>query len=338
MQCLTTAVNINLLLRKTRRVIYLEATIKRLWEALKKIISPTNVSSYQEKEHSIVLGLLVGLFGLLPGIVTIILSNSMTLLSDVLKNGGLVLAIFLSWLSIRKVSRGKNLGYDYGYGKLENLSGLLTASVMIISFGIVLYTAVNRFLHPTTLHEIGTIMGLAFSGIAIVANIWLWRHELHLAHKEVSPIMESMWRLSRVKTISTSLVFLCLGMSVVFRGEHWADYVDPTGSVILSCFILFSAYGIISKSVYDLLDRTLEEEMQLVILRELANYFQEYEALHGIKSRRSGSHIYIEIFLEFDGDRKMAEVQKVISEMKAALEQKIQSSRVIIVPSTSPST
>jgi len=267
-----------------------------------------------------------------------ILANSMTLLSDVLKNGGLVLAIFLSWLSIRKVAKGKTFGYDYGYGKLENLSGLLTASVMIISFAIVLYTAVYRFQHPTALHEVGTIMGLVFSGIAFIANAWLWRHELHLSHKEVSPIMESMWRLSRIKTISTVLVLLSLGMSMAFREHHWADYVDPTGSVILSCFILFSAYGVISKSVYDLLDRTLEEEMQLVILRELANFFQEYEALHGIRSRRSGSHVYIEIFLEFDGDRKMSEVQKVISDMKTTLEQKIQSSRVIIVPATSPAT
>ena len=284
------------------------------------------------------LGLLVGLFVLAPTIVTMLLANSMTLLSEVLKDSGLVLAIFLSWLSIRKVSRGKNLGYDYGYGKLENLSGLLTASVMIIAFGIVLYTAIERFLHPTTLHEVGTLMGIIVSGIAIIANVLLLRHELHLARREVSPIMESMWRLTRVKAISTILVFISLGMSMVFREHQWAEYVDPTGSVILSCFILFSAYGVISKSVYDLLDRTLEEEMQLVILRELANYFQEYEALHGIKSRRSGSHVYIEIFLEFDGDRKMAEVQKIISDMKAALEQKIQSSRVIIAPTTSPTT
>jgi len=315
-----------------------EATIKRLWEVLKNLISPNHASSSQEKEHSIVLGLLVGFLGLLASIVTMILSNSTTLLSEVLKDSGLVLAIFLSWLSIRKVSRGKNLGYDYGYGKLENLSGLLTATVMIIAFGIVLYTAVNRFLHPETLNEIGTWIGLIFSGVFIIANAMLLKHELHLAHREVSPIMESMWRLTRVKIISFALVFLSLGMSIVFRENHWAEYIDPTGSVILSCFILFSAYGVISKSVYDLLDRTLEEEMQLVILRELANYFQEYEALHGIKSRRSGSHVYIEIFLEFDGERKMAEVQKVISDMKNALEQKLQSSRVIIVPTTSPTT
>jgi ferrous-iron efflux pump FieF len=303
---------------------------------LNNLISPNHASSSQEKEHSVMLGLVVGLFGLLPSVFIMLLANSTTLLSEVLKDSGLVLAIFLSWLSIRKVSKGKNLGYDYGYGKMENLSGMLTASVMIIAFGIVLYTAIDRFLNPTALNEVGTIIGLIFSGIAMIANALLLKHELHLARREVSPIMESMWRLTRVKIISFALVIISLGMSIIFRENKWAEYVDPTGSVILSCFILFSAWGVISKSVYDLLDKTLEEEMQLIILRELATYFQEYEALHGIKSRRSGAHVYIEIFLEFDGERKMAEVQKVITEMKAALEQKIQSSQVIIAPTTSP--
>ena len=85
-------------------------------------------------------------------------------------------------------------------------------------------------------------------------------------------------------------------------------------------------------SVHDLLDHTLDESLQLVILQELATYFEEYIAIHGIRSTRSGADIYIEILLEFDGDRKMIDVQKVIKEMTYILEQKIPGSQVIIAP------
>ena len=51
------------------------------------------------------------------------------------------------------------------------------------------------------------------------------------------------------------------------------------------------------------LDKTLDEELQMVIVRHLAQYFNEYTELHGVRSRRSGSNVYIEIFLEFDGER-----------------------------------
>jgi divalent metal cation (Fe/Co/Zn/Cd) transporter len=88
-------------------------------------------------------------------------------------------------------------------------------------------------------------------------------------------------------------------------------------------------------SVYDLLDRTLEESLQLVILRELAAYFDQYAAFHGIRSRRSGGNIYVEVFLEFDGEKRMAEVQEVIDNIKTRLEQAMPDSKVAIVPTTS---
>ena len=68
----------------------------------------------------------------------------------------------------------------------------------------------------------------------------------------------------------------------------------------------------------------------------MASYFDEYERFHGVRSRKSGGDVYVEIFLEFDGNKQMAEVQSVINEMQAGLEQKIQNSHVSIVPTTSP--
>jgi len=87
--------------------------------------------------------------------------------------------------------------------------------------------------------------------------------------------------------------------------------------------------------MYDLLDRALEESLQLVILHALASHFHAYEALHGIRSRRTGGNVYIEIFLEFEDECKMSEVQQIIDSIKMDVEQKIQGSHVVIVPARS---
>ncbi|MDD5494492.1 MAG: cation transporter dimerization domain-containing protein, partial [Dehalococcoidia bacterium] len=58
--------------------------------------------------------------------------------------------------------------------------------------------------------------------------------------------------------------------------------------------------------------------------------------IHGIRSRRSGASVYVEIFLEFDGQRKMSDVQGVIDAIKSNLEQKINGSQIVISPTTSP--
>jgi divalent metal cation (Fe/Co/Zn/Cd) transporter len=74
----------------------------------------------------------------------------------------------------------------------------------------------------------------------------------------------------------------------------------------------------------------------MVIVRHLATFFNDYTALHGVRSRRSGSNVYIEIFLEFDSERKMGEVQAIINRIKISLESHIPKSSVSVVP-TSPS-
>jgi divalent metal cation (Fe/Co/Zn/Cd) transporter len=58
--------------------------------------------------------------------------------------------------------------------------------------------------------------------------------------------------------------------------------------------------------------------------------------LHGIRSRRSGQFVYIEIFLEFDQQRLMGDIQKTIDLITSSLEQKIEGSQVLVVSTTSP--
>jgi ferrous-iron efflux pump FieF len=296
---------------------------------------PVKRSLSQQKERSILLGVILSIFGLATGLFAAISANSTAILSEVLKNVGLTIAVILSWLSLRKVHVGKSEAYNYGIGKLENFSGLIVAVVMIVSFFLILFHTVERFQARVEMHPLGVDIGLVFSIIALICNMALWNHDHHLAKKEHSPVMESLWRLYRLKTVSTGVVILSLLLSIIFNRYDWSLYIDPVGSIVLSLFLAYSIYSVSSQSMYDLLDRSLEESLQLVILRALASHFHEYEALHGIRSRRTGGNTYIEIFLEFEDGRKMSEVQEIIDSIKMDLEHKIQGSHVVVAPTKS---
>jgi len=319
------------------------AKICRIFIPWKSVISKEIMSNSKEKkpvdhsrakERSIFIGLLLGIFGLITGVIAAVIANSLTLESEILKNIGLVTAVFLSYLSIRKVNRGRTEGYNYGYGKLESVSSLIVATVLVISLVIIIAHIVERFQHPVELHAEGVDLAIAFSAIGLLTSAWLWRHDYHLVKEEFSPVLESLWRMYRSKTIASMLVIVSLSLSAIFKDQPWVYYVDPAASVIIGLFIVQSIYNISTMSVYDLLDRALEESLQIVILSELAHYFDEYEAIHGIRSRRSGANVYVEIFLEFDGNRKMSEVQKVIDSIKSGLESKIHGSEIVVSPAT----
>jgi len=295
------------------------------------------MANYRERERSVVTSLVVDFVLLLPDVVAAVLANSLVMTADVIKCINELIATFLSWLAIRKVVRNKPYHFDYGLGKLENLTSIIVAWIMFLSLIIVLYSAFYRFRHPHELHPVGVILGIALMLAGVCVNTWLWIKNYRVSCKEYSPIMESQWRLFRAKAVADLTVLITLVLSVSLRRvAPWAIYIDPIGSLLIAGFLLFSIYHMIAHSVDDLLDRTLDESLQLVIIRDLAAFFEHYKAIHGVHSRRSGSNIYIEIFLEFDGDKKMNEVQEIINMIKDGIEHHIKGSFITIVPSTTP--
>lgn len=295
------------------------------------------MANYRERERSVLTSLVVDFILLLPDVVAAVLAHSLVMMADVLKCINEILATFLSWLAIHKVGRSKSYHFDYGLGKLENLTSIIVAWIMFLSLIIVLSSAFYRFRHPHELHTVGVILGIVLMLAGVCANTWLWIKNLRVARKEYSPIMESQWRLFRAKAVADFIVLTTLVLSISLRQVvHWAIYIDPIGSLAIAGFLLFSIYHMIAHSVDDLLDRTLDESLQMVIIRDLAAFFDHYKAIHGVHSRRSGSNIYIEIFLEFDGDKKMNEVQEIINMIKTGLEHHIKGSFITIVPATAP--
>jgi len=301
----------------------------------KRFLKPSR-SSYEAKQRSILIGLLFNVFGLIPAIVVVVMAQSLTVFSDLLRNVGIVFAVFFSWLTVQRVNKGKSPLYNYGYGKMENISSLVVAAVMIISITIITYQTIERFMNPVPLGGLGLGLGVLFSGLAALFNAWLFWTSFKTAKKANSPVMESLWRLYAVKITSAACVFISLALSLVFKDSAWAVYIDPAGSVVLIGFMVFSIYGVISSSVFDLMDRTVSDSMQIVVLKTLANHFDAYDEVHAIRSRRSGNNIYVELHLEFNPDQTMREVQNNINIMKTELENNLPGSQIIIVPATAP--
>src|SRR4051812_29908700 len=298
-------------------------------------VSTSGPVSHEERERSIFIGFLVALGLLLPCIIAAYMAKSLTLIVDILISLAETLASLFSWMIIRKVARAKNPEFNYGFGKLENISGLAVAGVMLVSFIVVLMQGVSRLHNPVEVVEKGVVLGFVITTAAAFSDTWLWFKNLRLATRQSSPLMEAQWRFFRSKAFCDYCVLASLGCTLMFREYSWSPYIDTLFSFLLSGFLLWSAYLITADSMYDLLDRSLDESLQFEITRMLIVHFDAYDGLHGVRTRRSGGQVYIEVFLEFDGSKLMADVQRTIDLLTADLESKIPSSQVMICPRTS---
>jgi ferrous-iron efflux pump FieF len=276
-------------------------------------------------------GLCMDFLIIIPETIAIILSGSATLLSDVIKCANEMLATAFALLVIRRVTLGGKFSYDYGMGKFESLTRIITGGVMFVSLCILFIFTSYRLLNPEPFDIDAAIIGIPLMILAATADSYHWRTYHRRALAEPSPIIEAQWRLRRAKTFSDLLILLALVLSVLLASYHWAEYIDPIVSFIIIGFLLLAGYREISSSLPDLFDKTLEEELQLLILRELATSFDQYAEFHGVRSRRSGSRVYIEIFLGFDPEQRAGEIQDFAASLKHSLEFQIPGSVVSVV-------
>ena len=107
---------------------------------------------------------------------------------------------------------------------------------------------------------------------------------------------------------------------------------ETIGSVVVAGFMIVVAVGLLREALPDLLDRAIAETMQLQVTRTLAAFFDDYDELIAVRTRRSGNIAHVEITLGFAPDKNLAELSEIVGRMKDHLEQTIPNSDILIVP------
>jgi cation diffusion facilitator family transporter len=282
------------------------------------------------KERAVFWGMCGSAFGLLPTAYVTFISNSLVLFGDFLRCVVEFLAIVVSYFILRRALRGERQFYDYGFGKLEQLGSVCVALAMLFTFFVLAALAINRLLTPVEVQNVGS--GFALSLIAVLANGALWLHNRALAQADGSPILQAQAQLFRAKALASLVVVVTLGSSLISSSSTIPQILDPIGSLLLGAFLFYSAVLLLSSSMDDLLDRSVKEAIRLLILRVLIAHEEAYHGFRGIKTRRVGTKIFVEIMLEFAGSKPFGEVAEASRRIEAGVSGALGGSEVTVLP------
>lgn len=260
-----------------------------------------------------------------------LLANSLTLWTNTLRVGLDSLATLFAYVVTRRIASGKSAEFDYGLGKWENLSALVNAVVMVVALVIIGYQAITRFLHPAVVTGAG--FGMCVLLFYTTLNLWLLVRFWKLRRADSSPVIAAQFILYRNASVSSLVSTIAVGVSA-FAGHHfWAAWFDPIGALLLCGIIFYGVLTLFRESLPALVDKTLEESLQLRILKGLTTWFQDYEQILGIRTRRSGTRVFVEIFLQFDPDLSVRDMLERVDHLKSAVERMIPNAEVSVIPS-----
>jgi ferrous-iron efflux pump FieF len=260
-------------------------------------------------------------------------ANSLALWSDVGASCIDTLAVFIAWLTMRAVRRGNRETFHFGLGRVETLSGFGMGQLMLLTFIVIVAIAVWKFIHPSELHGFGVYLAVGVNAAFGTFNVSVCLRTRRLERERQSPTLAAQRRLYINKVLSNTMFIVAFSAALIASGARWATYLDPAVSLVIAASILLSATKIMGGSALGLVDRSLEEQDQFLILRVLAEHFEDYIALHGVRTRRSGTKRYVELYLEFDPEQRMGEVQDIIDHLKKRISELLDAAEVTVIPS-----
>ncbi|MEU5879925.1 cation diffusion facilitator family transporter [Spirillospora sp. NPDC047279] len=94
------------------------------------------------------------------------LSGSVALLGDTLHNGADALTAVPLGIAFLLGRRAPTRRYTYGYGRAEDLAGVVIVLTIAASAAATAYTAFDRLLHPRDVTDLGAVAAAALAGFA----------------------------------------------------------------------------------------------------------------------------------------------------------------------------
>ena len=236
-----------------------------------------------------------------------------------------IFASSLNYFAVRISSRPADEDHLYGHGKVESLAGLFQALVIGLSGAFLISEAVHRIRQPRPTES--EALGIASMLIAILVSIGLVMRLRKVARETDSPALSSD-ALHYATDVYINLGVL--GALAVTMITGWR-LVDPLVSIAIAVYILWSAGHVAYESINVLMDRRLPPDVDETVAMVVSRYEpQGVLGFHDLRTRRSGSHRFVDLHLEVQRDKKFEEAHDLTVKVIRAIEAELPRTRVQI--------
>ena len=269
-----------------------------------------NVMKAKDREKSIyrvtLAGSAVNVVLLVFKFVAGFLGGSAAMIADAVHSLSDFITDVIVLLFVRLSSKPEDSDHDYGHGKYETLATSLIGLALLCVGVMIMYNGVRSIVSAVMgnpLPQPGMI-ALAAALVSIALKEWAYRFTAKVGREcESQAVIANAWH-HRSDALSSIGTAVGIGGAILL-GEKWA-VLDPIAAVVVSVFIIRTAWQLTKQSAGELLEQSLPAEMEREIETIVASEPMASE-VHHLRTRRIGSHIAIEMHLRMPGDISLYE-------------------------------
>ena len=238
------------------------------------------------------------------------LFHSDALRADAFNNISDIIGNVAVLVGLKMAQKPADTDHKFGHWKMEDLASLMTSFIMFVVGFQVLYDTLQKIISnsPVEVDIMGAIVGI-FSALVMLA---VYFYNNRLAKRVHSKALEAAAKdnlSDAVTSIGTSIA--------IFAAAFNFPIVDKIAAIIITFFILKTAYDIFMESFFTLSDGF--DENLLKKYEEDVLKLPKIVSVNSQRGRTYGANIYLDIVLEMNPDLSVYESHEITEQVEQLL-------------------
>jgi ferrous-iron efflux pump FieF len=249
-------------------------------------------------------------------------SDSVSLLATLVDSILDAFASIINLIAVRHALTPADKEHRFGHGKAEALAGLSQSLFIAGSSLFLLLEAGQTLFNPTDIKY--PLESIVVMVISIIATLILVSFQHYVIRRTRSVAIRADALHFKSDILMNASVILALWASTL-----GFNLFDPIIGGLIACYILYSAWGIASISLDQLMDHELSDEVRADIKKIILSHPQA-QGMHDLRTRLSGSMTFIQFHLEIEDDLTLVRAHDVTDEIEDVLLKTYPGSEIII--------
>ncbi len=221
-----------------------------------------------------------------------IMSGSVAVLASAIDSVLDLIVSAFNYFAITKAEQPANKEFNYGKGKIEALAAVIEGTIITVSGLYIFYQSLLKAYQKGETTYLDT--SIIVMSISLVITIALVAYLNWVAKKTDNMVIRSDALHYKTDVYSNGAILISL--SIIYLTGF--ELIDALMGIVISIYIIYSAYQIIKEGVYILLDASLHsdtvKDIESIILNE-----KKISSYHDLKTRKSANTNFVDVHLVF---------------------------------------
>ena len=243
-------------------------------------------------------------------LVVVLMSGSVALLSDTIHNFGDAATAIPLWIAFALTRLGASRRFTFGYGRVEDLAGVVIVLIILFSAVVAGYQAVERLINPQPVGFLWAVAAASLVGFMGNEAVAVFRIRVGREIGSAALVADGY----HARTDGWTSLAVLLGAVGVWLGYPLAD---PIVGLLIAAAILLIVWQA-GKAVFTrLLDGVEPEAIEEI--RHAASQVPGVEDVSEVRARWLGHRLHAEVNVAVDPDLSVAEGHAIARELNHRL-------------------